>query len=90
MVGLHIYNPGNGVGVKEHIFLLFCGLTVYYIFQTLEPPQYVFWYHNDKIISYDTSRTKVSFDSGTHTEVMKNYKLLKLCEFFGFCCGSNS
>ena len=35
-----------------------------FILQTLEPPQYVFWYHNDKIITYDTRRTKVSFDSG--------------------------
>ena len=39
------------------------------MFQTLEPPQYVFWYHNDKIISYDTSRTKVSFDSGAGGKV---------------------
>ena len=34
------------------------------IFQTLEPPQYVYWYHNDKIINYDTKRTRVSFDLG--------------------------
>ena len=33
-------------------------------FQTLEPPQYVYWYHNDKIINYDTKRTRVSFDLG--------------------------
>ena len=32
--------------------------------QTLEPPQYVYWYHNDKIINYDTKRTRVSFDLG--------------------------
>ena len=32
--------------------------------QTLEPPQYVYWYHNDKIINYDTQRTRVSFDLG--------------------------
>ena len=32
--------------------------------QTLEPPQYVFWYHNEKIINYDTKRTRVSFDLG--------------------------
>ena len=32
--------------------------------QTLEPPQYVYWYHNDKIINYDTKRTRVSFDMG--------------------------
>merc|ERR1719361_2218478 len=31
---------------------------------TLEPPQYVYWYHNDKIINYDTQRTRVSFDLG--------------------------
>jgi len=31
---------------------------------TLEPPQYVYWYHNDKIINYDTKRTRVSFDLG--------------------------
>ena len=30
----------------------------------MEPPQFVFWYHNNKIISYDTRRTKVSFDPG--------------------------
>jgi len=34
---------------------------------TLEPPQYVYWYHNDKIINYDTKRTRVSFDLGDKT-----------------------
>ena len=37
---------------------------MYLAFQTLEPPQYVYWYHNDKIINYDTKRTRVSFDLG--------------------------
>jgi hypothetical protein len=36
--------------------------------QTLEPPQYVYWYHNDKIINYDTKRTRVSFDLGRKKE----------------------
>ena len=36
--------------------------------QTLEPPQYVYWYHNDKIINYDTKRTRVSFDLGKEEE----------------------
>jgi len=35
---------------------------------TLEPPQYVYWYHNDKIINYDTKRTRVSFDLGENTK----------------------
>merc|ERR1711936_133524 len=34
---------------------------------TLEPPQYVYWYHNDKIINYDTKRTRVSFDLGKNS-----------------------
>ena len=24
----------------------------------------MYWYHNDKILNYDTSRTRVSFDQG--------------------------
>lgn len=35
---------------------------------TLEPPQYVFWYHNEKIINYDTKRTRVSFDLGQNSK----------------------
>lgn len=28
----------------------------YYIFQSPVPPQYVFWYHNARMINYDASR----------------------------------
>ena len=49
--------------------------------QTLEPPQYVYWYHNDKIINYDTKRTRVSFDLGESKQIPeKKNKLTKIGE----------
>ncbi|XP_023322537.1 uncharacterized protein LOC111696951, partial [Eurytemora carolleeae] len=58
---------------------------------TLEPPQFVFWYHNNKIISYDTRRTKVSFDSGSRTKKTSTRLLISsaLLEDGGnYTCGS--
>ena len=52
--------------------------------QTLEPPQYVYWYHNDKIINYDTKRTRVSFDMGK-VGTAREWLQLQVC-----CAGKNS
>lgn len=32
----------------------------FYLFQSPTPPQYVFWYHNDRMINYDTTRGSVT------------------------------
>ena len=50
---------------------------------TLEPPQYVYWYHNDKIINYDTKRTRVSFDLG-------KAQLMMTGDVEEMCLGKNS
>ena len=47
--------------------------------QTLEPPQYVYWYHNDKIINYDTKRTRVSFDMGKVGTALGGCRCSVLC-----------
>ena len=44
--------------------------------QTLEPPQYVYWYHNDKIINYDTKRTRVSFALGNTDQLVERRESL--------------
>jgi hypothetical protein len=32
----------------------------FYLFQSPTPPQYVFWYHNNRMINYDTTRGSVT------------------------------
>lgn len=38
---------------------LYC-LLVFNSVQSPSPPQYVFWYHNDRMINYDTGRNDVT------------------------------
>jgi hypothetical protein len=35
--------------------------------QSPTPPQYVFWYHNDKMVNYDAARGGVTADTGNYT-----------------------
>lgn len=44
-------------------------------FQSLDPPQYVFWHHNNKIINYERmNRVSVQTDPGpkTHSRLIIN------------------
>jgi len=71
----HYYNLGIIVprayilGADEYYAMAGGDISLVCIIEdTLEPPQYVYWYHNDKIINYDTKRTRVSFDLGENTK----------------------
>lgn len=33
------------------------------VFQSPTPPQFVFWYHNDRMINYDTSRGGITVET---------------------------
>lgn len=48
-----------------------------FFFQSPQPPQYVFWYHNDRMINYDTARggVTVSTEPGpkTHSRLVVNH-----------------
>ena len=40
---------------------------VFVTFQSLDPPQYVFWYHDGKLINYDrVSRISIKTDPGEY------------------------
>lgn len=38
-------------------------LAVWFALQSPTPPQYVFWYHNDRMINYDTSRGGITVET---------------------------
>lgn len=42
------------------ILISYCA---HFIFQSPTPPQYVFWYHNDLMINYDTARGGISVET---------------------------
>ena len=52
--------------------------------QSLDPPQYVFWYHDGKLINYDrVSRISIKTDPGECNEliIIADAELLKPCCF---------
>ncbi|KAF4529047.1 hypothetical protein B566_EDAN006068 [Ephemera danica] len=64
-VNLHIVVPeafilGNG---EHHVDIGSTISLVCIIEKSPSPPQYVFWYHNDRMINYDTSRGGISVET---------------------------
>lgn len=59
-----------------------------YFVQSPTPPQYVFWYHNDRMINYDTERggVTVSTEPGpsTHSRLVVNQA--KLTDSGNYTC----
>ena len=55
----------NVLSVNLSFLFVFVNLhiNVVCLFQSPTPPQYVFWYHNDRMINYDTSRGGITVET---------------------------
>ncbi|XP_049788235.1 hemicentin-2-like [Schistocerca gregaria] len=64
-VNLHIVVPEAFIlGSGEHHVDVGSGISLVCIIEkSPTPPQYVFWYHNDRMINYDTARGGISVDT---------------------------
>jgi len=73
-----IYIPTRSCLISETLVL--CSVSgefgLFVVLQSPSPPQYVFWYHNERMINYDTSRggVTVSTEPGpkTHSRLIIN------------------